>query len=237
MLISLNYAIFIMALVASIDLFRRDEQFKSGAIHFLLFALAALFGGIAHHMQLEKADISQWIRMLNSDMHREFFISSFKYIYVRVWLITFILIGLTEYYFMKVFLYPVAEQFNFHWLKQCLLGSFFLFSLCSLVFSSYSIVVIYHLFTHVLVICFSLFLIFKKRLRIFWLLIALVSLNLLAGAIWALMAEGSIPTGPLHYNDWYHLVIMLFIVILHWALTRGGLIESLSYLASSDKNT
>jgi len=230
MIISLNYAIFAMALVASIDLFRRDARFKSGAIHFLLFALAALFGGIAHHMHLEKADVSQFIRLMNVDINREFAISNFKYVYIRIWLVTFLLIGLTEYYFMKVFLYPVAEQFDFHWLKTLLMVSFVLFALCSLIFSSYSIVVIYHLFTHVLVIGFSFFLIFKKDLTIFWLLITMVCLNLLAGAIWALMAAGSIPSGSLHYNDWYHLIIMLFIIILHWALTRGGLIASLAKL-------
>ncbi|GAA6134078.1 hypothetical protein NBRC116188_08670 [Oceaniserpentilla sp. 4NH20-0058] len=230
MLISLNYAIFAMALVASFDLFRRDARFKSGAIHFLLFSLAALFGGIAHHMQLEKPEVIQFIRHINLELNREFHMSSFKYVYIRVWLVTFMLIGLTEYYFMKVFLYPVAERFSFNWLKKSLMISLIVFMLCSLLFSSYSIVVVYHVFTHLLVIGFSLYLIFKKDLKIFWLLIAMVCVNLLAGGIWALMANGSIPSGLLHYNDWYHLIIMLFIVALHWALTKGGLIQTLEKL-------
>lgn len=227
MLISLNYAIFAMALFASFDLFRRGADFRSGSMHFLLFAFAALFGGVAHHMQLEKQAVIQFIYHGNQWLNPEFALSSFKYIYVRIWLITFLLIGFAEYYFMRVFLHPVAERFQFSWLKRLLVASLVVFSICSLIFSAYSIVVVYHLFTHVLVIGFSLYLIINKGLQTFWLLIAMVGVNLLAGAIWALMASKQIPTGPLHYNDWYHLIIMVFIVALHWVLTKGGLIRAL----------
>lgn len=230
MLISLNYAIFLLAILASFDLFRQSIEYRNGAKHLLLFSLAALFGGFAHHMQLERSAVMHFIYAVNQVLPENLNLSSFKYIYIRVWLITFLLIGLTEYYFMRIFLYPVAQQFHITWIKPLLLSSLLIFSMASMIFSDYSIVVIYHVFTHILVIGFSLYLIFAKKLTVFWVLIALVSLNLLAGGVWSLMALGTIPSGSLHYNDWYHIIILVFIVCLHWSLTKGGLVKGLNQL-------
>lgn len=227
MLISLNYAIFALALLSSFDLFRRSPEYRDAATHLLLFAFAALFGGLAHHMQLERSFTTQLFSNISQYLPSTFKISSFQYVFVRVWLITFLLIGFTEYYFMRIFLYPVAAQYQYNWVKPTLLTSLIIFSLCSIIFSQYAIVVVYHLFTHVLVIGFSLFLIFKKGFTEFWVLIALVTLNLIAGGVWSLMATDKIPTGELHYNDWYHIIILAFIVFLHWSLTKGGLIKAL----------
>lgn len=227
MLISLNYAIFALALLGSIDLFRKQAAYRTAATHLLLFAFAALFGGLAHHMQLERSFTIQFFNSISQHLPTTFKVSSFQYVYVRTWLVTFILIGFTEYYFMRIFLYPIANRYQYNWVKPTLLSSLIIFSLSTLIFSEYAIVVVYHLFTHVLVIALSLYLIFSKGLTEFWVLIALVSLNLIAGAIWSLMAIGTIPTGALHYNDWYHLIIIVFIWFLHWSLTKGGLIKAL----------
>ncbi len=105
-----------------------------------------------------------------------------------------------------------------------------LFCAASLLVSQYSLVVTFHLLTHLLVIGFSLYLIFVQGLRLFWQLIALVTLNLLAGGVWSLMALGTLPTGPLHYNDWYHIIILVFLLYLHRVLTKGGLVDALHTL-------
>lgn len=227
MLISLNYAIFALAIALSLDLFRRPQRYREAAIHMLLFAIAALLGGLAHHMDAEQAQVSRWLHSLNTELPRHSRVGSFHNVYLRVWLATFFAIGLTEYYFMRIFLHPLAERYGFHWVKGCLVLSLALFCVASLLISQYSLVVVFHLLTHLLVIGFSLYLIFVQGLKLFWLLIALVALNLAAGGIWSLMALGDIPTGPLHYNDWYHLIIMVFLVFLHQVLTRGKLVDTL----------
>ena len=231
MLISLNYAIFALAIALSLDLYRRPERYREAARHMLLFAIAALLGGLAHHMEAEEAHVNRWLMSLNDTLPRYFRTGSFHNVYLRVWLATFFAIGLTEYYFMRIFLHPLADRYGFQWLKGCLVVSLILFSAASLLISQYSLVVMFHLLTHLLVIGFSLYLILVQGLRLFWLLIGLVTLNLAAGAIWSLMALGSISTGPFHYNDWYHLIILLFLVLLHQVLTRGRLVDTLHALS------
>ena len=199
-----------------------------------LFAVAALLGGFAHHMEAEQATISRFLFELNQELPRYFQAGTFRSVYLRVWLATFLAIGLTEYYYMRIFLHPLADRYGFNWLKTCLVLSLMLFSLASLMISEYSLVVVFHLLTHTLVIGFSLYLIFVQGLRLFWQLIALVTLNLVAGGIWSLMALGKLPTGPLHYNDWYHIIILVFLLYLHNVLTRGGLVEALHTMQPKD---
>ncbi|WP_430460218.1 hypothetical protein ACQUQU_13465 [Thalassolituus sp. LLYu03] len=230
MLISLNYAIFLLALLLGLDLYRRGNAFRPAATHLALFASAALLGGLAHHMELEHAIIRNVLATVNDVLPGYFRLSHIRDIFTRLWFLTFIAIGFTEYYFMRIFLHPVAEHFQLHWIKPTLTASVLLFCTASLLISEYSLVVTYHVLTHLLIIGFSLFLIIQYRLRIFWILISLVTLNLIAGALWSLMALGKIPTGPLHYNDWYHILLLVFVVYLHQVLTRGGLIQALQQL-------
>jgi hypothetical protein len=230
MIIALNYAIFALAAYLSVDLFRRAPAFREAATHMALFAVAALLGGFAHHMDQERAWIISTLNTINTQLPTHFKLGSFHNIFIRVWLATFLAIGLTEYYFMRIFLHPLAEQYGFRWLKACLLVSLCVFSAASLFISQYSLVVTFHLLTHILIIGFSLYLIIAQGLKQFWQLIFLVALNLTAGATWSLMALGEIPTGPLHYNDWYHIIILVFLLYLHWALTKGRLVETLAHL-------
>lgn len=233
MLISLNYAIFLLAITLSIDLFRREPTFREAAVHLSLFALAALLGGIAHHMAEDPMAINRFSYWANQHLPMHFKVSTYTNLKIRVWMATFLAIGLTEYYFMRIFLHPIADQLGFQWIKKVLIGSLAAFCIATLFISEYTLVVCYHLFTHCLVIGFSLYLIFKLGLTLFWQLIFLVSFNLLAGAVWSFMALGTIPSGPLHYNDWYHILIILFIVYLHWTLTKGGLAQGLQNLQRS----
>jgi len=227
MIISLNYAIFALAFALSLDLFRRDSNYRNAATQLMLFALAALFGGIAHFIQLENNALNHFLNFGNQLLPKGYEISSLETIFDRVWFVTFILIGLTEYYFMRIFLYPLSDAYGYTWIKPLLMGSLIVYSLATLLIGEYSLVVTYHLFTHTLVIGFSLYLIFKQGISVFWTLILLVVLNLLAGVVWGFMALGKIPTGPLHYNDWYHIILLIFLVFLHWSLTKGGLVAGL----------
>ena len=230
MLISLNYAIFALAMYLSVDLFRRPQRFREAATHMALFSIAALLGGFAHHMEAEQAAVNRFLFEVNQFLPNHSQAGSFRSVFLRLWLATFFAIGLTEYYFMRIFLHPLAERYGFRWIKACLVISLLVFCCASLLISQYSLVVVFHLFTHLLVIGFSLYLIFVQGLRLFWQLIALVTLNLIAGGVWSLMALGSLPTGPLHYNDWYHIIILVFLVYLHWVLTKGGLVDALHSL-------
>ncbi|MCP5019463.1 MAG: hypothetical protein GY938_29910 [Ketobacter sp.] len=230
MLISLNYAIFALAIALSLDLFRRARRYREAAIHMALFAIAALLGGFAHHMEAEQMLVHRWIHEANNLLPAHSQAGSYHSIYLRVWLATFFAIGLTEYYFMRIFLHPLAERYGLGWVKGALVASLVAFCCASLVISQYSLVVMFHLFTHVLVIGFSLYLIYAKGLKLFWQLIFLVTLNLAAGGVWSLMALGELPTGPLHYNDWYHIIILVFLLYLHRVLTKGRLVDTLASL-------
>ena len=228
MIIALNYLIFLFAILLSADLFRRPRLYQDAAIHLSLFAIAALLGGLAHHLAIEKTTLQHWIEHFNIGVPFYFQISTLTRIETRVWLMTFLLVGLTEYYFMRIFLHPVAENLKLPWIKKILFASLIVFACTSLLFGDYAIVVTYHLITHTTVIVFSLYLIISKSLQSLWWLIGLTLFNLTTGAIWALMALSLIPSGPLHYNDWYHLAILLFLFFLHQTITQGSLITTLA---------
>ncbi len=227
MIISINYAIFAVALFFSLRLFRSNLIYRDAATHLLLFSVAALLGGLAHHIVEQQALLKMVVEHINPGLPPHFQVSPLAHIYLRIWFATYITIGLTEYYFMRVFLHPVAEQLGLGWVKKLLKLSLFGFCVSAFFLIEYSLVITYHLVTHSLVAGFSLYLILGKGLKVFYHLLFLVLFNLAAGGIWALMASQLLPTGPLHYNDWYHLLIIGFILYLYWALTRGGLVQAL----------
>lgn len=236
MIISLNYAIFGIALLASIDTYRRGSAYKDAAIHLFLLGMAALLGGLTHHMELAPELVKTTVASLNTQFPTVFNIDHPYAIHTRLWFATFVAIGLTEYYFLRIFLHPVAEQMGYRWIKPLLITSLVLFVLFAFLIRAYALVVIFHLFTHLFVIGFALYLIVQKHLKILWHLIGLAAFNLAAGALWSAMMVNALPTFSLHSNDWYHLFIIAFIGYLHWALTRGGLVLGLAQAEPSPTN-
>ena len=164
MMISLNYAIFALAMYLSVDLFRRPLRYREAATHMALFSIAALLGGFAHHMEIERSVVNRFLFELNQLLPGHSQAGSFHNVFLRVWLATFFAIGLTEYYFMRIFLHPLADRYGFRWVKSCLVISLLLFCCASLLVSQYSLVVVFHLFTHLLVIGFSLYNLAKLKM-------------------------------------------------------------------------
>lgn len=228
MIISLNYAIFGVAILASADTHRRGSQYKDAATHLFLLGLAALLGGLTHHIEQVPELLKTTLAAINAELPPVFAFDNLYAIHTRLWFATFVAIGLTEYYFLRIFLHPIAERLGYKWIKPLLVCSLILFVLFAFFIRAYSLVVIFHLFTHLFVIGFALYLIAKKGLKVLWHLVGLAVFNLAAGAIWSAMMVNAIPTFSLHSNDWYHIFIIAFIVYLHWALTHGGLVSSLT---------
>ena len=83
MLISLNYAIFALAMYLSLDLFRRPRQFREAATHMALFAIAALLGGFAHHMEAEQAAVNRFIFEVNQFLPDHSQVGSFHNVFLR----------------------------------------------------------------------------------------------------------------------------------------------------------
>jgi hypothetical protein len=232
MLISLNYLLFVMAVVVAVLMFRGGPAYRSAAIHMSLFSFAALMGGLAHQIERDSEFLRSLIAEANEYLPRHLELGDLHDTRVRVWLVTLISTGATEYYFMHIFLHPVAKGLGKIAFLRAVQVSFVTFCVAAMLTFDYAIVVVFHLASHLVVGGFAIWLIHIYKLPVFYWLLGLLAYNLAAGGSWALMGLDILPTGPLHHNDWYHLALIGFVILLHQLMTRGQLAETLGRLAS-----
>lgn len=227
MMVSLNYAITLLAYGCAVVLYRQGEKYHNAVFFMCFFGSAALMGGLVHHLQIHGMERAETL-VANSNQSLPGFISplNLEQIIGRMWFVTMVFIGFAEYYFVYLFVQPLVTgrlQWFIYYLKLMLA----LFCLGMVIFNEYFLVVAFHLVTHVIIMGFALVMYRKYTSVAFIYLLLLVIFNLIAGLLQQLMANKLIPTGPLHYNDWYHILIIVFVVFLQWLLTRGRLIETL----------
>jgi len=225
-IIELNYLIAAIAFSSSALLHRRGDVYRDASYFMFFFAFAALLGGIHHHLELHLAAFSEWIGSINQALPSFVAPLQDNLIMERLWFVTILSIGFAEFYFMYLFLHPIVDsstKFILLWLKIAL-GIF-----CLLCFFSteYLLVVVFHLVSHAIIFLFSLYLYITRRTRSMLLLMGLLVYNVSIGLMQQLMAKGVISTGSLHYNDWYHFGVIIFLVLLHLLFTRGKFIENL----------
>ena len=192
-------------------------------------ATASLLGGLVHQSELDSATVHSLIDFLNTKMPSFLDPLSYDEIHTRLWFVSMQAIGLTEFYFLFLFIEPIAYgklAIVRTWLKI----SLFIFFVVTLISSQYFFIVSLHVFTNSIAIIISLIIYFTQRIKPILLLSVIAGYNIMIGVMQQLMMHGILPTGPLHYNDWYHIALILMIVLIHWALTRGHLIESLQVL-------
>ncbi len=195
-----------------------------------LFCLATFFGGMTHAVEANVPLLKHFIDDINSNLPSYLNLGSARDLFIRLWFLTFIFIGATEYYFMHIFLHPAAQALNLGGMIRFIQGVFLVFCLSAIFTYDYAVVLIFHLFSHFVVIAFSLYLVFQRGLQIYLWLVGLCLFNLAAGGLWALMGLHWISSLGLHPNDWYHLSLMAFVLCLHALLTRGRLVSRLPSL-------
>lgn len=238
-MIELNYLIALEALIASILLFRKSQDYRMSAYHMLFIFFAALLGGFHHHLNLRWYDIMEFVNRMNLLLPTFMDPFNLEHFSVRLWFLTYVSIGLTEYSFMAIFLYPVIEKTGWMSIKLYLKSMLAIFIVISLFTGEYLGVVSFHVVSHVIMIVFSVFIIVKYQIRSGYYLLIGCIFNLVIGVLQQVMANGIIPSGPLHHNDWYHILIIGFVLFLYYIITKGGLIEDLCSFAkpnSYDKN-
>lgn len=150
----------------------------------------------------------------------------------RMWFVTMIFIGFTEYFFVYLFVKPIAYgnmQKVILYLKVVLV----IYSLGMIVINDCFLVVAFHTISNLVVIVIGLTLYARYREVCFLYMGGLICINILAGILQQLMKANIVPVGPLNHNDWYHMLIIAFIVLLYILLTKGKLIERLNYLGSN----
>src|SRR5262249_42307154 len=157
------------------------------SIHMFLFSFAALMGGFAHQINQDNAAIAKAITAIDAHLPLHLRIGSVSDLYVRVWLVTLLSAGATEYYFMHIFLHPVAKRLGKVGFLRTVQVTFLAFCIASMLTYDYSIVVVFHVVSHVVVAGFAIWLIAVHKLRIFYALLGLLAYNLIAGGLWVFM--------------------------------------------------
>jgi len=227
MLISLNYLITGGAYLSCCLLRRHGVNYSKAARFMFFFGTAALLGGLVHHLERYEEPVVQFIQAVNAQLPGFVKPFAFDMILNRLWFITILCIGFAEFYFVYLFVEPIVDArlaFMKTWVKIAL-GTYCFITLFS---TQYLVVVVFHVFSHVIIIAFSLYMFLARNVTQLLLLAFLALYNLAIGIMQQMMNHGALPTGPLHYNDWYHIGIIVFIAAMHMILTRGRLIESLA---------
>lgn len=229
MIISFNYLIAAVAFFSSFLLSKKGRLYTNATRFMFFLGFAAFVGGLVHHIELEYGTLTQILNKVNLVLPRFLDPLQLDMINNRLWFIAIECIGFAEFYFMFLFIDPVIHG-RFEFIKTYLKCALALYVIITIISTQYFFVVAFHVISHIVIISFSLFMYFRYKVTSFLLLVFLALYNLIIGIIQQLMNYQVIPSGPLHYNDWYHIGAILFIVFLHIILTKGKLIENLNSL-------
>lgn len=227
MIIEFNYLISVMGFTCSFLLIKKGHIYKDASRFMFFLSVAALLGGFVHHIEQNSAAVSEFIAQVNKHMPSFIDPISLDGIQTRLWFLTIEAIGFAEFYFMYLFIDPILPN-RLSFIKTYLFCALIIFCIVAFITPTYSFVVMFHVFSHLIMICFSLYLIFYRKFYMAGLLILLLIYNLSIGVMQQLMANNVISSGPLHYNDWYHIGTVIFILMLYYLFTKGKLIEKLN---------
>lgn len=230
MIISLNYLIAAIALIAGFLLTKKGILYKNSARFMFFLAFAALIGGFVHHIELKESEVAQAIALINSNLPAFLNPLQLNLIQDRLWFVTIECIGFAEFYFMYLFIDPVMSKHSF--IRTYLKFALGIYVIATLISAQYSFVILFHVFSHLVIISFTLYMYVKHKVTPFLFLALLAFYNLLIGIMQQLMNYKILPTDGLHYNDWYHIGVIFFIVALYIILTKGKLIEKLNNKSS-----
>ncbi len=226
MYVSFNFLISIVAFTCAIFLHRKTSKYHNVVGFMIFFGMAAGIGGIVHAIELYEMDtLNSFTNWINNTFYSVLSekVSS-QGILSRLWLITVMGIGFSEYYFMWIFFEPLMQG-KFIFIKHFLRASLILYLVAVVISSQYIAVVAFHVYSHVIVIILTIYLIIKHNIMVYISLLGLLILNLGSGLMQQLMKNGVIPIGPLHYNDWYHISISLLLALTYLLVTKGKIIE------------
>lgn len=229
MIISLNYLIAITAFIGSFFLARKGELYNNAKRFLFFFGFAALIGGFVHNIKLRYVEATEFVNHINMLLPHFLIPLQLDLIIARLWFIAIECIGFAEFYFMFLFLDPVIQD-KFAFIKTYLKCALAIYIVLTILSTQYFFVVAFHCFTHIIIITFSLYLYCEYKISAFLLLALLACYNILIGIMQQLMNYQIIPSGPLNYNDWYHIGIIIFVLFLYYLLTKGQLIEKLNQL-------
>jgi hypothetical protein len=226
MILSLNFVICFCALFAAITMNRMGYFFRDCARFMFFIAAASFFSGLAETFDVHSLEFSQLIASVNTYLPS--YVSPFNWqmIIARLWFVVMLCIGTAEFYFMFIFIGALIHKkyvFIKTWLRFALI-SYFLLMMIS---TQFLFMVMFHMLSHSIIIAFSLFIFYRWRIPQILYLAQAAAYNVGLGVMQQLMAHGVIACGPLHYNDWYHLGVLGFVIVFYYLFTNGGLIESL----------
>ena len=226
MIISLNFLISAVAYPAGILLYKKGHLYNSASKFMFFLATAALFGGFVHQMELYSTQINFLINDVNATLPHFLEPLSYTDIHTRLWFITINAIGFSEFFLMYLFLEPLTHN-KFTFMPTYLKVALSIFVLVTLFSTQYFFVVLFHVFSHVVIISFSLYYYSRTHLKPILYLTFTLIFNLSIGILQQLMDYSIIPSGPLNYNDWYHIGVTGLVIAFYWLFTKGELIEDL----------
>lgn len=227
MIIQLNYLISFIAFLSCLILFKKGSLYLNASKFMFFLGFASLLGGFVHNIVLDQVSLEHLISNINAVLPHYVQPIQLDLIGARLWYIAMLSIGFTEFYFMFLFMEPITKG-HLSIIIVYLYIALGVFIVLATISSQYLFVVAFHVCSHIIIIAFSLYIYFVKRIKEMLFLIILACYNLTIGVIQQLMSTKILPSGPLHFNDWYHIGIIIFIIGLHLIFTKTNLIKNLN---------
>lgn len=225
MIVTLNFIISLVAYVLAYRVYRLGNSYLMFFCFLIFTGCASLAGGCYHAMMQHESLTLSIIAEVNRHIPNVVQISLAE-LKIRLWFITVVLIGFAECFFF--FLLKPVLQGRLVYLEYYFLFMLGLYMLVNLLVDHYIVVVSFHVLTQTIFILLSFYFCYKHRqLRFLWLTL-LAFYNIIAGVMQQLMMRGYVPTGNvLHYNDWYHLFIIVFLLLAYYAMVTQGVAKQL----------
>ncbi len=215
MIVSLNFVISLVAFCLAIRAYHKGKALFMFSLFLLLVGSASLVGGWYHLMLQNEATSLSIIATINHHLPQLIQIN-FDQLQIRLWYLTVVIIGGAEcsfFFLLKPLLTGKLKYLEYYFL--CMLG---IFMVANLLVDHYLVVVSFHVITQTIFIVISFYCYFTSReKRLLWLPL-LAFYNIGSGLAQQLMKHGYMPTGPLNYNDWYHLLIIIFLLLCYYVM-------------------
>jgi hypothetical protein len=180
--------------------------------------LAALLGGIVHTQDIYwkqwisvcdsiNAVFPRWLIQVYPDTAKD-----------HMWVCAMVGIVLTEYYIVVIFLGPWMKRHA--WLGVYLNVVVVFGIIVQLLSGAYSGIILCHLLSHAVGGAVAAY------LRC-WVVVAGFALNAGVGVLYLYMANCVVPSGPVSYDDWYHLYCSAIQIVVHWLIVSTTYVEEL----------
>jgi hypothetical protein len=223
---NIDFLLFALAALLSIRLYYRGPCYLLASRFLLFFGLSTLWGGIAHLLWDHETTVKTYLLELNSHIPSVLPSLKFETMVNNVWYLCLLTLGFCGYYMIMTFVTALQRKPHAYVVPSLLKITAFFYFLIITISSEFIYQALFSLLSHFLVIVCGMIFVYRGQRGAGCLLILLCVYNVGLAVLQQAMALHYIPSGPLSYNDWFHIGLILFVCAFYMLCSRSRLLTS-----------